>query len=97
MLNFAAVPHEPGACRSRTHCWSCGTDEPDEPCYQSCLECGHIYRTEQELVDAHNKIINELNAQHDHHRECDPLWCGPIPCVTGAGQIFHCALCLHDF
>ena len=39
---------------SRLHCFSCDVDETDQPCYQACLECRHVWRTAGELLAAHN-------------------------------------------
>lgn len=59
------------------------TNEP----YQFCLECGHVYVTKQELVDAHNKAIEGYNK----------LPGPPIPLRTVDKPILFCGYCLHDF
>ena len=61
--------------------------EPDLPGdYRACLECAHIFRTEQELVDAHNAILEEMKKYGD---------VGPP--ATNAEEIWACPHCTHDF
>jgi hypothetical protein len=60
-----------------------------------CFECGHVYATAQDLVDAWNREVDRMNA--------DPLpeskFEGPIPRRTleTVGEIFFCQECIHDF
>lgn len=60
-------------------------DEPLYPTdYRLCFECGHVYRTEDELVRAHLEILRSLDEppqEPDHHGE----------------TIYACPLCTHDF
>lgn len=48
-----ALPHDPQRCYgSRLHCWWHGLDEPDAGAFRACLECGHVYLTEGDLLHA---------------------------------------------
>lgn len=48
---------------SRLHCFSHNIDESDMNTYRTCLECGHVFTTEQDLVDAYNMFLKILSAQ----------------------------------
>jgi len=67
-------------------CWICNQFESfngQEP-YTVCFECGHVFRTDRELVDEYNKF-----SYYDEgwHRVVD------LP----PHEIPFCPLCLHDF
>ncbi|MEU4726501.1 hypothetical protein AB0G06_43480 [Nonomuraea dietziae] len=81
---------------SKDYCWSCNKDEPIPPsgAYVVCFECGHVYATEQDLIDAYNRIVTEMNADGarrygDAHQ--------PIALRTSADGIYFCQHCIHDF
>lgn len=48
------MPHSPEDCYgSPLHCHWHGEDEPWEPGFwRACMECGHVYRTLQDLRNA---------------------------------------------
>lgn len=49
------VPHGQEACYgSRLHCAWHQVDEPGQGACQTCLECGHAYMTEADLIAAWN-------------------------------------------
>jgi hypothetical protein len=61
----------------------------ETPCYQYCLECGHVYVTEQDLMDAYNAIIREMrktSEEPEHLQE-----------KTSGKDIYFCQCCIHDF
>ena len=95
-----STPHPPEICYgSRLHCWSCGTDEPDKPCFQACFECCHVYRTAQELLDEHNKVIRAMNASARERGECEfdgSPW-KDIPETADVTEVTCCPLCVHDW
>ncbi|SFI80227.1 hypothetical protein SAMN05216275_10527 [Streptosporangium canum] len=72
-------------------CYSCGRDEPVPPSgvYSICVECGHAYVTEQDLVDLYNEAIAAMNK-----RLTDVA---PLAFQLSSRHIYHCPLCLHDF
>jgi hypothetical protein len=86
------MPHDLKVCYgSKNHCWSCDEDEPDQPCFTWCLECKHVYHTEDEL----------RQAWLDHYPE-DPEGDFGEPLAKPAeaipvAEIFFCPLCMHDF
>lgn len=77
-----------------THCCIHHIDEGwDETSYLWCMECGHVYQTEQELVDAYNRKVSEMN------REMGVFFSygTPLAFVSSAEDIHFCQYCLHDF
>jgi len=84
--------HEITAACAPVHCWSHDVDE-DGPHYRACLECGHLYRTEAELVTEYNKGVREVNASPL------PRWPGEtrVPEITSVNDAWFCPLCMHDF
>jgi len=67
-------------------CLSCGRWEFDGPSdFIACLECGHVYRTAADLVEAENDIRRQMG-----DAELDPLG-------DALAQIFSCPLCTHDW
>jgi hypothetical protein len=76
-------PHDPSPACDETHCWSHGIDEPGEGAYRRCFECGHVYRSAEELQ---REWV--ANAPPDL---ADP---GKLP---PAEEIFFCSLCGHDW
>lgn len=47
------IPHSPyePECSTIDHCHVHNVDEPADGAYRICGECGHVYMSEQELVD----------------------------------------------
>lgn len=74
-------------------CEGCHTRQPtiapDEQVHIVCWECGHVYKTTQALIDAHNKVNAEI-------AECHPEWNTP-GMETDASNIAACPCCTHDF
>lgn len=63
------------------------TDLPGD--YRACGECSHIFRTEQELVNAHNEMLRQARGR-----------CPSEPWMADAaagGEITVCPHCTHDF
>lgn len=75
---------EAGVCKSICHIhMKC---EPlHEGDYRLCIECGHVFRTEEELVEA------DLEARKFWSKKDDDR-----PTLTG-NEIFSCPHCAHDF
>ncbi|MGN9782804.1 hypothetical protein ACTMTF_15330 [Nonomuraea sp. ZG12] len=90
---------------SPDYCWSCYKDEPFPTTggvYIVCFECGHIYVTEQDLVDAYNLEIQEINRQSARERAdgFEHLYSSglpELPMKTSGDSIRFCQHCLHDF
>lgn len=59
------------------------------PPYCICFECGHVYRTEADLMAAYNRAMDELEAEIGG----GPVW---VRKTTGA-EIPFCPACAHDF
>lgn len=65
-------------------CYGCGvthTYQPDD--YRVCGECGHLFRTEQDLIDATKRLFVEMGFAPE--------------LVTGSGGIYSCPQCTHDW
>ncbi len=80
---WAKTPHEVTPACVDKHCYSCGVDE-DVPrsYYLVCGECGHVYRTPEELVAADQAWR-------------DAAGLPAMRCV--ADDVASCPLCGHDF
>lgn len=57
--------------------------------YQRCLECGAVYETKQDLVNAHNETIESFKTGGSLDAKIRP--------VTLEDNITFCGECLHDF
>lgn len=70
-------------------CSSCSRWEEAREEETCCLECGHVYKTAQELVEAYNREADSINDAYD----------GPPPVtyMEKAEDVNFCPLCLHDF
>jgi hypothetical protein len=93
-----------------THCWIHNVDEVEQndfP-YHRCHECGHLFLTEQEMVDAHNAVIRKMrmnyikpplmdraNGETNGVQEMDMS--SSFPIVHSASQVYCCPHCTHDF
>lgn len=94
-MNRFTEPHELSDLCGDRHCWSHDVDEPiPEYAYQVCFECNHVYANEQELVDAFNRIVAEMNADGAQRYGKDHK---PREMATSATGIHFCQHCLHDF
>lgn len=74
--------HEPSAACGDMHCHSHYVDEPADGAWRVCFECGHVYRSPEELQREWTE-----NAPPDMRDE-------PAPPVE---QIYFCPLCVHDW
>jgi hypothetical protein len=72
---------QPGC--GETHCHIHHLDEPGEGAYRRCFECGHVYRSAEELQREWT-----AGAPSDLAGRMTP------PAVS---QIFFCPLCSHDW
>ena len=54
----------------------------DRSYYTICFECGHVYKTEEELIAWWN---------HEHPSS------GSEPWMDNTSEIYFCPLCMHDF
>jgi hypothetical protein len=67
------TPHGCGApgCRPLEHCFSHSVDEPvaGDDWHCICFECGHLYQTEDELVEAYNRGGKLIEAEVDNADE----------------------------
>jgi hypothetical protein len=61
---------------SRLHCFSHNLDESDANAFRVCLECGHVFTTECDLVSAYNAFLKILSAQELMFQEpvSSPEW-----------------------
>jgi hypothetical protein len=65
-----------------SHCLIHDSFEPDMPGdYRACGECWHVYRSEWELLIAHNALAL--------------MWGEPLE--TDGSRVYSCPLCCHDF
>lgn len=70
-------------------CHSCGVEEIFLPLehYRACGECGHVFKTEADLVQMDVERRGEFN-DHDEMGEVWPL---------RGSEIHACPMCAHDF
>lgn len=78
----AGTEHAPSDACGNLHCYSHGIDEPDEPCFLYCYECGHVFPTEQALIDDDNAVWVGMG-EPAPNRSPDEISC--------------CPHCVHDF
>jgi hypothetical protein len=108
--------HSPGECADpKNHCYEHNEDEyadDDHPWYLICGECYHVFRTADELLAEHNRVIAELNddarltacATHAGYTPgC--FYCllrrehetaGPMPPEQDVRLVHTCPFCAHD-
>jgi len=97
-----AEPHHPATCyNSKLHCYSCHADEADEPSYRSCFECGHVWRSAEELLAAHNEHL-AVYADPEATAISAAFAARGIPVLPfvpemNAGHVYCCPLCIHDW
>ena len=75
------VQHDPSEACGDQHCYTHHVDEPSEPAYRFCYECGHVWRTAAELLAEHNRQLAVYGR----------------PPETDVNQVFCCPLCIHDW
>lgn len=70
--------------KGESSCAICNKIEPvTDETYEVCFECGHVYETEQDLIDTEYETAQSYEDQ-------------AIPKQKGI-DILYCPLCLHDF
>jgi hypothetical protein len=90
------------------HCWIHGVDEDGTGAFRICLECNHVYATGQELVDAYNEGVRQVNASPVPPFPPGTVALmagflpvvanpGPVPEITSPDEAWFCPLCVHDF
>lgn len=94
-LDRSSTPHDQDErCATHAHCLSCGLDEIDQPGdYRVCGECGHIFRTEQDLLDAERKVLLELARFFPPGRMREDGTRGHLSGLS----VLSCPLCTHSF
>lgn len=89
MSTREAHQHEPDAECNGTHCYSCNVDHRGSA-WQWCIECGHAYHDQTELVRAYRQGARLLG-----------FWFWLRIRLTPArrlvDRIYFCPLCMHDF
>lgn len=89
-------PHKPGPSCLGTHCYYHNVDEyigvKRNSYYIVCFECNHVFQTEQELIDAVNKSLEEM-AEQSVREGWEPFEFTP---VTKGDDIRACPFCIHD-
>lgn len=93
------TPHEPTEACLPMHCHSHHVDEPDEPSYLICLECGHVYRTAGELRAAYRRIWSQITfgPSPTLQTRLADLWGWLRSRFARARDITFCQECLHDW
>ena len=80
------------------YCYACGQYEDSLRAFHVCFECNHVFKTEQDLIDGHNAILDDLNKEElCAWGEEKPIERTPLPHVTSAKEVHSCPLCIHDF
>lgn len=77
------------------YCWSCHKyEEVREDTYRRCFECGHVFATGQDVVDAHNQDL-----QHHIDQTDDPEFIRDYRAnfCTDPKQLDFCPKCFHSF
>jgi hypothetical protein len=84
-LDRAREPHEPGPFCRDTHCHIHHVDElyAEGASYCACLECGHVYRSAEDLLLAYAEHYPPEERGEALSRE--------------PAKIYSCPLCSHDF
>jgi hypothetical protein len=79
-------PHEPSEACGDMHCYMHHVDEPSTGAFRVCGECGHVYRTAEDLRMAW------ADAQ-----DAPGFGLSPDAAAPPAEQIYACPLCAHDW
>jgi hypothetical protein len=95
------VVHEMSERCNGLHCHSCGLDEGGNA-FQWCLECGHGYRTENDLFRAYRKGLLSTITRRSPWLRSNEFEASVVSILWRAfrlrmDQIHFCPLCLHDF
>lgn len=72
--------------------------EPVPPdAFRICVECGHVYASEQELLDAHNAVLLQIqtHSRLQWQRGDEPPYV--YHAAVSADQVHCCPLCTHDW
>jgi hypothetical protein len=73
---------DPG-CIPSEHCTTHGDDEPDQPNYRFCVECGHVFRTPEELIAVETEQFGDYGRKVIGGEVQPEMW--------------SCPHCTHDF
>lgn len=65
-----------------------GDVTPEKRPYRTCVECGHIFWTEQQLLTEFNEDITAL---------VKVFSVPEVPLAQTVDEIFFCCWCAHDF
>jgi len=85
------------------YCYFHGVEVEQPGDFRCCLECGHLYRSRDELEDAYLDVEikgweffrSDTAVQTERDRAA---WlAAPKPELTAAEFIYSCPLCTHDF
>ena len=94
-MNRLVEPHPIHDACLPVHCWEHDVDEIQTPTsYKRCFECKHVYQTAQDLIDAYNQVVAEMNADGARRYGAEHE---PRPPRTSAEDIYFCQHCMHDF
>lgn len=93
-IDRTKVKHRPDErCATNAHCWSHNVDELDQPGdYRVCGECWHIFRTEEDLLQANKDLLEAMRIATPKHLRYQV----PVPEASGE-RIYSCPFCTHDF
>jgi hypothetical protein len=70
----------------KSHCAIHNVAEPSDGAYQVCGECGHVYMTAEDLIEADLRVRQEIGG----------LFGDAAPEAWLAGEIYICPECSHD-
>lgn len=88
-----------GANLPKDQCAIHGYEPVPAGCFRICGECLHAYASEQELLDAHNDVLADMQARKRSHKiPLDDLFeaSATDPAVS-ADQVHCCPMCTHDW
>lgn len=86
------------------HCWHHGYEPIPQAYYIVCTECGHCYRTAEELLDLHNGVLLTILAAEGVAPEAVAV-AGHygfdvqrrVGLEIDPAAVHFCPLCTHDF
>lgn len=98
MLDKYTDPHGPNEYCGDEHCSSHNVCEPiGEAVYRVCLECGHVFRTESDLIEAYRGHIVQSMVALDFSPEVSREKAKEALENTKVEQFYFCPFCSHDF
>ena len=103
MLDKYTDPHDPNEHCGDEHCCSHNVCEPtDENVYRVCLECGHVFRTESDFIEAQRGAILKRLIYTAGDPEQIRAWGEQAKkALEGVRidpeQVASCPFCSHDF